>query len=121
MLARGMTQSDVARRMGMHTSNLSRIMQGKLALSPVNRRAFAEVMNCPEAAFLDRVGAPVPAPAVDAEAEQPPDFNRRLQTVVAAFGAERVEGFLRFLAFGDYAGLPPDIVRRLRAILERTP
>lgn len=119
MLARGMSQSGVARRMGVHTSNLSRIMQGKLSLSPVNRRALAEILNCPESAFLDPVGAPVPMPIIDSAAvDKPPDFNRRLQVMVEAFGADRVEGFLRFLASGDYAGLPPDVVRRFRDILD---
>jgi transcriptional regulator with XRE-family HTH domain len=119
MLARGMNQAEVARRMGAHTSNLSRIMQGKLTLTPVNRRALTEILNCPEAAFLDPVGAPVPMPTVDdaKTVEKPPDLDRRLQVVVTAFGADRVEALLRFLATGDYAGLPPDVVRRFRDIL----
>jgi transcriptional regulator with XRE-family HTH domain len=119
MFARGMNQTEVARAIGSHTSDVSRIVSGRRSLSASNRRTLARLFRCSEAAFLEPVGAPVPEPIVPKrKAEELPSLRQRVYAVVEVLGPERIEGFLRFLATGSYLDLPADTVARLREALE---
>ena len=59
MFARALTQAEVAQRLGVHTSNVSRIMSGKDGLSPGRRRLLAHIFGCSEADFLSPVGSSI--------------------------------------------------------------
>jgi transcriptional regulator with XRE-family HTH domain len=120
MFARGMAQTEVAREIGSHTSDVSRIMSGRRALSASNRRTLARLFRCTEAVFLEPIDAPIPEPLMTrSKADQLPSLRERVYAVVEVLGPERIEAFLRFLASGSYKDLPADVVVRLREALKR--
>lgn len=120
MVARGWMQKELAARGGWHTSNLSRILSGKTALSDINRRTLARLFQCSEGALLEPVGSPVPPPnavEIAPAGATVPGFYIRLHAILRLLGIQRVEDLLLFLLAGDFTALPPKQAKRLRDVL----
>lgn len=117
MRQRGVSQAELARALGWHTSNLSRILAGKRELSRGALRPVANALQCEPANMVEPIGAPIP-PRSAVEPAVPPDFGRRIGAILTMLGLDRVEPLLEFLATGDYSSMPPPVARRLRNILD---
>ena len=119
MRHRGVSQADLARTLGWHTSNLSRILSGKRTLSIAALNTVASALECTPGDLLRPVGTDIPPPP-SGDALKPlrsPNFELRLHAILTMLGL-RIEELLEFLTTGNYESLPAPIARRLRKILE---
>lgn len=115
MRARGLTQAEIAARSGWQTSTINRIVLGRQPLNAHSQAVLARLLGCEEHVLHQRRGAAIPAPIEPTVVDNRLDL--RLTAVLAVFGlnqAGALEGLLRFIATGDYGGLPQDLARRLR-------
>jgi DNA-binding Xre family transcriptional regulator len=117
MRARGVTQAELARTLGWHTSNLSRIVAGKRPLTSAALRPIAAALECSPGDLLHVIGAPISERDRAIATEPPPGFDRRLQAVLSLLGLETIEQLAEFMTTGNYDSWPQPIARRLRKIL----
>jgi len=115
--ARGLTQADFARLAGWQLQMANRIIIGRTGLTSYNRSILARVLDCPESALYQPLGAPIPPPGgMDRLMET---FSQRLAALLSVADVGELTGVVQFLATGDYGGLTPEGARRLREALER--
>lgn len=117
MRARGVSQTEIARRTGWHASSVNRLALGRTQLVAHTRRVLARVLEVHESAFHEPVGALIPMPRTRSRAYRDIGFDARLAAVLALLGVTDLNGLTRFLLGGDYAGLPPAVAQRLRELL----
>lgn len=117
MRARGVTQTEIARRTGWHASTVNRLALGRAQLIAHTRRVLARVLEVNESAFHEPVGAPIGPARARSRAYRDSGFDARLAAVLALVGVTDLNGLTRFLLGGDYAGLPPAVAQRLRELL----
>jgi len=115
MRARALTQAELGRLADIDTAHLSRLAIGKQDLGPKTRRNLAGALRVGEADLLQPIGTEIPPePIGDVRL---PGFDERLQAILIVLGVERLVDLTRFLATGDYSGLPPALAQRVRQIL----
>jgi hypothetical protein len=117
MRARGLRQTEVAARGHWHTSNLSRIVGGRVGLSPQNRRTLADVLQCSEATLIAPIGSPVPGP-LKVTPQPPPSleasYEDRIGALLDLIGVSDATELVPFLLGENYAQLPERTAKRLR-------
>src|SRR5664279_4893192 len=103
MRARGLTQVVLTERVGWHTSNLSRLMSGRISLTQANAEAMAEALECRVSHLYEQIGEPVP-PRISKRADRKPPINGqaagfaiRLQALATALGAETPDDLLMYI------------------------
>jgi hypothetical protein len=95
----------------------NRIITGRTGLTSYNRSILARVLDCPESALHQPLGAPIPPPGgMDRMMET---FSERLAALLLVADIGDLNGVVQFLATGDYGGLTQDGARRLREAIER--
>lgn len=116
MLARGLTQRQIAERADWHPSTINRIVIGQNTGGAGARRTLARLLQCAESDLLQPMGSPVPplSSVPPGSNQKPQQFAERLAALLTVTGLQDLEAIARFLLEGDLSRLPSGTATRLR-------
>jgi transcriptional regulator with XRE-family HTH domain len=116
--ARGLTQTELAERAGWQVSTVNRIALGRTPLNQHSQSVLARLLSCEEHVLHQRRGSAIPPPLEPTLVDT--NLELRVAAVLSVFGLHSsLEGLLRFLASGDFSGLHPDLMRRIKDHLRK--